>query len=153
MSRTSRINWHKWRNLGVIAAISVVMITQFQNCAGAPSGAGAGSEASSPVDVIDQVSGVSALRFQYSKVQVTDQSPTAVLTGECERIAQGTIVGWDVQDESGTRNAGTVQCDRGFFSVELATQQELECGKVYEVSARLSDGTEGRTEVEMVCSN
>jgi hypothetical protein len=153
MSRTSRINWHKWRNLGVLGAVGVLMLTQFQNCAPAPGGASGAAEQSSPVGVINPVNGTSALRFQFEKVQVTDKVQSAVLDGECERIAEGTIVGWDVQDESGSKSGGTVQCDRGRFQVEIDPKQELECGKVYEVSARLADGTEGRTEVEMVCAN
>lgn len=152
MSRTTKTNWSKWKNLGALGALGFIMLFQYQNCAPAPGGA-TSADVSRPVDVIDQVGSTSALRFTYSKVQVTNTSDSAVLDGECDRIAEGTIVGWDVQDDSGSSSSGgSVKCDRGRFKVELAPNQELECGKTYEVSARTSDGTEGRTEVEMVCN-
>lgn len=150
MSQAKKTNWNKLKNLGGLGALGFFMLFQYQNCSPAPGGAA--TEASSPVDVIDQVGSTSALRFTYSKVQVTNTSDSAVLDGECDRIAEGTIVGWDVQDADGARSAGSVKCDRGRFQLELAPNQELECGKTYLVSARTADGTEGRTEVEMVCN-
>lgn len=146
-----RTNWNKVKNLAGLGALGFFMLFQYQNCAPAPGAIGAVPE-SSPVGVIDPITETSALRFTYSKVQVTNDVQSAVLDGECDRIAEGTIVGWDVQDDTGSRSGGYVQCDRGRFQVEIAPSQELECGKVYEVSARLEDGTEGRTQVEMLCN-
>ncbi len=134
-----------------LAALGFVMVFQFQNCAPAPGGAA--SDDSSPVHAINPVNGSSALRFAYEKVQVTDASESTVLEGECDRIAEGTVVDWDVQEGQTGVTAGSVACDRGRFQVEIAPDRELECGKTYDVSARLDDGTEGRTQVEKVCAN
>ncbi|MES2963758.1 MAG: hypothetical protein V4760_07685 [Bdellovibrionota bacterium] len=149
MSR--KTNWNKWRNLAGLGALGLFILFQHQNCAPAPGGAMA--DDSSPVGVINPVNQTSSsLRFTQDKVQTDDTVQSAVLDGECDRIAEGTVVGWDVQDGASSFSGGYVSCDRGRFQVEIANR-ELECGKVYEVSARLEDGTEGRAQVEMVCAN
>ena len=152
MSQKKQLNWTKWRNLMGLGLLGFAMLFQYQNCAPAPGGDSASDSLS--VNDIGPSTHTSALRFTYSKVQVSDQTPSTVLDGECDRIAEGTIVGWDVKDDTGASGSnGTVSCDRGKFQLAIDPKTQLECGKTYEVSARLADGTEGKTEVEMVCSN
>ena len=138
----------------MLGTIGLAMLFQYQNCA--PAGGAraiAGSEAPMPVGVIDQIGTSSAVRFTANKVQLNDAVDTVLLDGECDRIQEGSVVGWSVYDADGNDLAnGSVNCEKGRFKVELTPTQGLQCGEPYQVSARAGIGLEGNVEVKRRCA-
>lgn len=157
-SSSSGINSPKWRNLGFLAGLSCLILFQYQNCAQAPQGLSNQPELvvddPSPVTVIDDVKGASALSFSQKQVEIHSATEAVSLVGHCPKEQEGSILAWRVQDSESGRELGRgfAQCIGEQFLVELAPAQELECDQEYQVSARLGLGQPGEVTLLRRCA-
>lgn len=156
--RRSRV--HPWWNTVLFPVISAVLVFHFQNCT--PQGEGEvalerdpAADSSHSVTVIDPVNLNTAVSFNSKRVDLHSDVEAVVLTGQCSSEQEGSVLGWNVLDEvSGQeeRAQGFSKCEGGEFKIELAPTQELVCGQVYRVRARLGLGEAGETALSRRCA-
>lgn len=105
-----------------------------------------GDLGSTPVTIIDSSKSGADLSFKFSEVQVQPPTRTIPLSGTCDESQDGAIFGWVINAVNPDNSvgpqiaSGQSICEAGSFSVELPTDDVLDCNSTYRVSARLGFG-------------
>lgn len=154
--RKRRVNMNKWRGLGVLLGLALLLIVNFQNCA--PSqmagvgsissesekglASGATSDDSQPVSVIDPTNTDHAVSFKNNFVEIHPDVSTLTLLGVCDPEQEGAVLAWRMKDsESGEDFAnGYESCEEGGFKLTLDHAQEIACGVDFTLTAYLGAG-------------
>ena len=147
------------------AALAVMIMLPFQNCApaGGPQAIGhssasvsasAGSDPNQPVTVIDDVNRTTALSFVQTAADFAPGAMSLALDGVCSSQQDGATLRWLLRDPlNATQIASdTMSCSLGSFHVELPVQALLQCGRVYSLEAHLGLGRMGTISVQRPCS-
>jgi hypothetical protein len=155
---TSRWNGNKLKSLSIIGSLGLVLALGHQNCAPATMSLDeSDSDASSPVDTIDNVSRDTAVSFNFKAVELGSELEEVSLKGICSLSQDGAVLGWEVRKESDVSGegeffaSGLANCQNGQFAVELAPAQELECDQAYRVHAQLGIGKMGSIQISRRC--
>lgn len=150
------MNYRKWLNLTLIFTSTLFALVHFQNCAPAAIGTGAPVGSSdSEVRIVDD--------WNQQKVsmisQVVEAAPTdswVRLEGFCDRhFDESDPLTWEIRQATASEDvvlAGTVDCQRGGFRVEVSDLTQLTCGLLYSFEIRTVDGGFDQAAVLRKCS-
>ena len=126
-----------------IAALGLLVLFKFENCApvskfaGVPSGSSSGN-----VKIVDGTYQQSPVEFLAPSQTVT--SPAATVKGVCVGVSDGTLVNWAVipsQNPNQVINSGQVECQSGEFTVSLNGLNFSSCQDEFEVRAATMNDT------------
>ena len=146
-----KVNWRKWRSLGLILPSCTLMVLSHQNCAPAPMAGNTLSSVTeagdfSRVTVINEIKSGSVVSFAHKAIEITPQTESVVLDGVCPAGQEDAVLGWKLSDSQSKAEfaRGYARCQNSVFTVELTPTQELICGREYKLAARLglSEGAE-----------
>jgi hypothetical protein len=115
----------------LLSAFGAIVLSQFQNCAPAPSSsiAAGGPQTDSQVRLIDDLA-KAELQFVQSEVQLHDEAPAADVGGLCNRSRNGAKLKWTIVDQDSAKPlmVGESVCERGQFSLNLSALDQMVCG-------------------------
>ena len=133
------MNTRKLKHLTVISFLSVITITQYQNCAPAPGMNGNVASADGSVHVINPVTTGGALQFAEESVKVNAEEDSAVMVGFCREDQVGATIRWELRHpDQGIVAEGYADCrESGVFDLEVAPMLSLDCGTPYHLVALL----------------
>lgn len=135
-----------------IAFISAVILTNFQNCAPAPTSMNAPG-GDSTVRLIDDYSS-SELQFATNKVEVRDEVASAGVNGLCNNSRNGAHLRfalWLEDDDSRPVLAGESFCRSGQFSLGLIDLDQVVCGIPHRLVVEGDWGGIAQAEFEKRC--
>lgn len=124
-----------------IAALGLVVLFKFDNCAPAAKFATSSGSNSGTVKIIGSWSS-SPVEFLTASQIVTTNSTT--VKGVCVGISDGSTVDWAVtsaQNPNQVLNSGQVQCQNGAFEVAVGNVAFQSCSDQYEVRAASPNDT------------
>lgn len=131
----------KWRYIAGLLIGMLLLCSQFQNCAPAPSSP-APTGASPELRVIEDWT-TEKVQILAHVLEVPASRDRLSVDGFCARnFPVGEILNWEVRDPAieAAILSGQVGCERGGFRVELSELSELECGRAYNVEVQTSGG-------------
>lgn len=128
-----------------IAALGLLVLFKFQNCAPAAKFAGApGAASPGTVKIVDGTYQQSPVEFLAPSQTVSTAS--TVVKGVCLGVADGTLVNWaaiPAQNPNQVINSGQVQCESGAFTVTLNDLAFSSCADQVEIrAATINDSTD-----------
>ncbi len=150
------MNYRKWINLTVILSSTLFGLVHFQNCAPAAIGTNAPQSAGDgEVRVVDDWSQTKVSMIS----QIVEAQPTdswVRLEGFCDRhFDESDPLTWEIRQATASEDvvlAGTVDCQRGGFRVEVSDLAQLTCGLLYSFEIRTVDGEFDQAAVVRKCN-
>ncbi len=154
------MNVRKIVHISMVIVGSVFLVTQYQNCA--PPSAGLnqstngasslkGADSGLPVTVIDPVA-KDPVSFNQKAVQSPNASQPVSIQGQCVTEHGGVSLGWFLYDGNQLMNQGSADCVSDQFQIQVSKDQNLECGKLYRLSAAMGAGQQDEAAVSWACS-
>lgn len=154
------INYRKWFGLGSSIFLLLIVATQFQNCAPAPSASEFGTQINGngfgsidgAVDTIDDATTTTALAFNEKSIEVLGDASDLEAHGTCFEEQNGATLRWDLIDPiDGIVKGGFADCSFGNFTVAISDLQDIACNQEYMIQARLGLGKAGQVPLFISC--
>ncbi|MBX3023226.1 MAG: hypothetical protein KF799_16245 [Bdellovibrionales bacterium] len=122
------------RNVSILSILSLTVVTlsQFQNCAPVQPAMQA-SSSSSDARLIDEFN-KAQVQFATSEVQVREDVPAVDINGLCSRSHNGAQLRWTLWATSGDVVArGESRCASGGFNAHVGGLEQVVCGTSYQL--------------------
>ena len=136
-----------WPRFAALSILSFAILFQYQNCApGGKQSSPAAASLSDQNNVVHAMGGgpssAQAVQLSSSVVHLTATETEASVTGSCPDQQTPTL-GWTLRDPATGEDLaqGSTACINNSFNMELATNQALECNKVYDLQVNEAEAT------------
>jgi len=137
-----------WPRFAALTVLSFAILFQYQNCA--PGAHQDSSATSDQNNIVHAMSGgasqpaqpVQAVQMSSNVVRIAGNQSETSISGSCSEANMPTL-NWVLRDpETGEQlDEGTTPCVNNTLNMELATNQRIDCNKVYELSVNDSTAT------------
>lgn len=111
-----------------LSALTLLILTQFQNCAPARSVQNATASSGGQVRLVEDLNKVE-IQFATGELQVQDTVATVNIDGLCNRAHNGAKLRWTVWADNGAvLMTGESSCQSGQFELDMSGVDQLVCG-------------------------